>query len=41
MGWDLNGNGFYDLTVNVSKNPDSLYLAEQQLFYLKSLKSKI
>jgi hypothetical protein len=41
MGWDLNGYGFYDLTVNVSKNPDSLYLAEQQLFYLKSLKSKI
>jgi len=38
MGWDLNGYGFYDLTINVSKNPDSLYLAEQQLFYLRSLK---
>lgn len=38
MGWDLNNYGFYDLTINVSKNPDSLYLAEQQLYYLKSLK---
>lgn len=39
MGWDMGGYGFYDLTINVSKNPDSLYLAEQQLFYLKSLKN--
>ena len=39
IGWDLNGYGFYDLTINVSKNPDSLFLAEQIIFYLTSLKS--
>jgi hypothetical protein len=39
IGWDQNGYGFYDLTVNVTKNPDSLFLAEQIIFYLTSLKS--
>jgi hypothetical protein len=39
IGWDLNGYGYYDLNINVSKNPDSLFLAEQIIFYLTSLKS--
>lgn len=29
---------YFDLSIDVSKNPNSLYLAEQQLFYLKELK---
>jgi hypothetical protein len=36
IGWDYNQTGFYDLSVDVSANPDSLYLAEQQLFYLQT-----
>jgi hypothetical protein len=36
IGWDFNQTGFYDLSVDVSANPDSLYLAEQQLYYLQT-----
>jgi hypothetical protein len=36
IGWDFNLTCFYDLSVDVSANPDSLYLAEQQLFYLQT-----
>lgn len=38
IGWDKLSLNCYDLSVDVSKNPDSLYLAEQQLFYLKTFK---
>jgi hypothetical protein len=40
IGWDYNKTGFYDLSVDVSANPDSLYLAEQQLFYLQTFNKK-
>ncbi len=35
IGWDWEKNGFYDLSVDVSKQPDSLFLAEQIIHYLK------
>ncbi len=40
IGWDYNQSGFYDLSVDVSHQPDSLYLAEQQIFYLQSFNNK-
>ncbi len=36
-GWDLNNLGLYDLSIDVFKQPDALFLAEQQLFYLMKL----
>lgn len=41
IGWDLEKLGFVDISIDVSGNPDSLYLAEQQLFYLKQLNKNI
>jgi hypothetical protein len=35
IGWDLEKSGFYDLSVDVTLQPDSLYLAEQIIHYLK------
>jgi len=40
IGWDINQSGFYDLSVDVSSNPDALYLAEQQIFYLQRFNKK-
>ena len=40
IGWDYNRTGWYDLSVDVSDNPDSLYLAEQQIFYLQTFNKK-
>lgn len=37
IGWDRDKLGFLDISVDVSKKPDALYLAEQQIFYLKQL----
>lgn len=36
-GWDMNNLGLYDLSIDVSKQPDALFLAEQQLYYLTKL----
>ena len=33
-----NETNYYDLSIDVSKNPNSLFLAQQQLHYLKELK---
>lgn len=41
IGWDRDKLGFFDISVDVSKKPESLYLAEQQLFYLKQLNKNI
>ena len=41
IGWDREKLGFFDLSIDVSKNPDALYLAEQQIFYLKQLYKNI
>lgn len=35
IGWDREKKGFYDLSVDVSRQPDSLFLAEQIIHYLK------
>jgi len=40
IGWDFNQSGFYDLAVDVSARPDSLYLAQQQIFYLQTINQK-
>lgn len=35
IGWDRDKRGFLDLNIDVSKQPDSLFLAEQTLLYLQ------
>jgi hypothetical protein len=40
IGWDRESLGFFDLSVDVSTQPDSMYLAEQQIYYLKLLNKK-
>ncbi len=35
IGWTLEANNYFDMTVDVSKNCNAKYLAEQQIFYLK------
>jgi hypothetical protein len=40
IGWDFNQTGFYDLSVDVSAAPDSLYLAEQLLYYLQTFNKR-
>lgn len=37
IGWDFGQKGYYDISIDVSKNPDSKYLAEQQTHYLEQL----
>ncbi|HNU77392.1 MAG: hypothetical protein WBK43_08675 [Prolixibacteraceae bacterium] len=39
-GWDYNESGCYDLSVDVSSRPDSLYLAEQIISFLQSINYK-
>ena len=38
IGFAGGDTNYYDLSIDVSKNCSSLYLAQQQLFYLKELK---
>jgi hypothetical protein len=40
IGWDFTKSGWFDLSVDVSGNPDSLYLAEQQIFYLQTFNNR-
>ncbi len=40
-GWDYSKIGIYDLAIDVSAQPDALYLAEQQIYYLKQLNKNI
>lgn len=40
-GYDVENRGIFDLTVDISKQPDALYLAEQQIHYLNELTSKL
>jgi len=40
-GWDHAKTGFYDLSIDVSAQPDASYLAEQQINYLKQLNKNI
>lgn len=41
IGWDQGHKGLFDISIDVSKQPDAMYLAEQQLFYLKQLNKRI
>ena len=41
IGWDQGQEGLFDISIDVSKQPDAMYLAEQQLFYLKQLNKRI
>jgi hypothetical protein len=35
MGWDNENKGLFDISIDISNNPDPMFLAEQQIFYLK------
>lgn len=41
IGWDQGNKGLFDISIDVSQQPDAMYLAEQQLFYLQQLNKKI
>ena len=37
VGWTEKKDNYFDLIINISNKPDSLYLAKQQIFYLGEL----
>jgi hypothetical protein len=37
IGWSPGARNFFDLNINIQGKPDSLYLAQQQIFYLGQL----
>ncbi len=37
IGWSPEARNFFDLNINIEGKPDSLYLAQQQIFYLGQL----
>ena len=36
-GYSQNESNFFDLNINITKNPDPMFLVEQQIFYLSQL----
>ncbi len=40
IGWYPDELSFFDLNINISGNKNSLYLAQQQIFYLRQLNEK-
>ena len=40
MGWDNENQGLFDISIDISNNPDAMFLAEQQIFYLKQFNKK-
>lgn len=40
IGWSENEDNYFDLNINIGKNKDALFLAEQQIFYLRQLNKK-
>ena len=40
IGWSSEENNFFDLNINISGKEDSIYLARQQIFYLRQLNKK-
>ncbi len=36
-GWSPEKRNFFDLNINIGEKQDALYLAEQQIFYLRQL----
>jgi hypothetical protein len=37
VGWSPNEHNFYDLNINIKGKHDALYLASQQIFYIRQL----
>lgn len=37
VGWSPNENNFYDLNINIKSKQDALFLASQQIFYIRQL----
>ncbi len=40
IGWSPDQYNFFDLNINISGKADSLFLAKQQIFYLRQLNEK-
>lgn len=40
-GWSAEKRNFFDLNINIGNKQDALYLAEQQIFYLRQLNKTI
>jgi hypothetical protein len=40
IGWSPDENNFFDLNINIRGKEDSIYLARQQIFYLRQLNEK-
>jgi len=40
-GWSPEKHNFFDLNINIGNKQDALYLAEQQIFYLRQLNKTI
>lgn len=40
IGWSTEKINFFDLNINISGNRNALYLAQQQIFYLRQLNEK-
>jgi hypothetical protein len=41
IGWQQGSLELYDLNVDVSKNPDSLYLAKQEIYYIEQFNKQV
>ncbi len=37
IGWSPKDKNYFDLNINISQNKNALFLAEQQIFYLRQL----
>ena len=40
IGWAPDNPNFFDLNINIGEKQDALFLAEQQIFYLRQLNKK-
>jgi hypothetical protein len=40
VGSSPDASNYFDLNINIGENPDSMYLAKQQIFYLAQLNKK-
>jgi hypothetical protein len=40
VGWEGSGSNYYDLNIDVSKNPECRYMMEQIVYYLENINEK-
>ena len=40
IGWSPNKHNYFDLNINIGEKQDALFLAQQQIFYLRQLNKK-